>query len=227
MAINTSKYFNGHASDLLLMGYAEGLENRRSKLNAQTAGHVLTCPQCAEKVEAMRSTLSYSKDAGMLEPSKELTASILLASKHTHRKVHRPVNRVEKIKRFSMSSALVVMTLIMAYGIFTQLEPKSHAINPASTPAVQMYATPIPLEMLKKKEPGEESLYTAVMVREPAPQSQWEQSQRQAVVTYDNDIDEALAALEANPALARAQRMVQVNRERKMHTLKEVYFLRN
>jgi hypothetical protein len=227
MVINASKYFNGHPTELVLMEYAEGLENHRAKLNAQTAGHVLTCSECTGKVEAMRTTLSYSKDAGMLEPSKELTASILLASKHTHRNVHQSVNIFEKFKQFSMSAALVAMTLIMAYSVFTQLEPQSQAINPSSDPAVQMYASPIPIELLKKKEPGEESLYTAVMVREPAPQSQWEQSQRQAVVTYDNDIDEALAALEANPALARAQKMVQVNRERKMHTLKEVYLLRN
>ena len=227
MAMNTSKHFDGHPSELVLMDYAEGLENSQAKLNAQTAGHVVTCSDCTEKVEAMRSTLSCSKDAGMLEPSKELTASILLASKYTHRKVHQSVTLFEKVKQFSMSTALVAVTLIMAYGVFTKLEPQSNAINPSSNPAVQMQASPIPIELLKKKEPGEESLYTAVMVREPAPRSQWEQSQRQAVVTYDNDIDEALAALEANPALARAQKMVQVNRERKMRTLKEVYLLRN
>jgi len=227
MVINASKYFNGHPSESVLMEYAEGLENHHAKLNAQTAGHVLTCTGCTDKVESMRVTISCSVDAGMLEPSKELTASILLASKHTHRTVHRPVYQVEKFKRFALSAAFVALTLISAHSLFTQLEPQSIAITPNSNPAVHMHASPVPLDLLRMKDPGEESLYTAVMVRDPAPTSEWEQSQRQAVLTYDNDIDEALAALAANPALARAQKMVELNRERKMHTLKEVYLLRN
>ena len=79
------------------------------------------------------------------------------------------------------------------------------------------------MESLTKPTPEEILLEPALKASYWQPGSAWEKAQWRKLDTMDADIDEAVAALQSNPALVRAGAVIMSNRELKRQTLKTLY----
>ena len=221
---------HNHPAESELLAHAEGLVGRKATLHPETASHINSCLVCREAIEGMRTSLSFVDHADSLEPSRELTNSIHMGS----RKIRRELRARQTVHQLWVGGkrAAMVAGVILLAGILVQTG-MDHADVPMQTDLninqqpVQRTAEVFSLDSLRALTLEEEILFPAVISSNRPPQSEWERSQIRAVQAYDDDISEAMEALAANPALARAGQLIHKNRERKSQTLKDVYVRRN
>jgi hypothetical protein len=69
-----------HPTRQQLLDHAESLALRGAPVSASLAGHVQRCARCRGEVARIRESIDVTAAAGPLEPSRDLTAQILLAA---------------------------------------------------------------------------------------------------------------------------------------------------
>lgn len=211
-----------HPEREALFEYAEQLEAGRAAFGSEIAAHVRDCVVCAGEVRTMRQSIALTESVKTLEPTEALQASVILAMKSQRLEDKRQARqRMVKSAAFAAGFALVCSVVVQSQSVY-----KSEGvvrIGPASKNA----PVPIPFEILSLDSPEERLLEPALASTYWRAESAWEQAQQRALQSMDADIDEALAALQSNPALVRAGSIVQANRERKRQTLKTLYAERN
>lgn len=221
------------------MAYAESLVDGRTVISVKTAAHLASCSACKADVESMCGSIKLAREAGSIECSRRSTAQILLAAqiplasrirlaaKNERRGmaglVRRHRYRVFAAKGLAYAVCLVVL-VSAPYGALQwnvyQDGGKSEASRPLS-------AGVFSLDALRKASPEEELLSAAVMAPRHQPETPWEHERRRAVLMLDDDISEALEALERNPSCVRASELVSANRRRLKETLKALYVERS
>lgn len=214
-----------HPSDEELFDYAERLESGRVPFGSPIAAHVLQCRRCSDEVDTMRASLGMTRAAGALdalEPTDAMQASMLLAMK-THRHEER-----RHAWRQGVRAGLFAAAFAVTLGAVLRTTPEEPvAQNPQSVSRAGVQAASFSLDGLRTETPEEEVLEPALLSSSWKPENRWERAQREAVEALDNDIEEALTALQHNPALVRAGAVINNNRELKRHKLKTLYAQRS
>lgn len=214
-----------HPSRADLLEYAEQLELNSGIASTAIRAHIAECGVCAFEVERARATVSIMQHAAAIEPSREWRAQILLSARQV-----RGVNEAKARQRapiaFNLKTALAAASLILIAAVaFATLQHVETSLGVATAKSGPQQAAVFSLDVLRQASPEERLLIPAVA--DVAPETPWEVSQHRAVRTLDAEIDEALEALESNPACVRAATLVSTNRERLGETLKVLYVERN
>jgi hypothetical protein len=218
-----------HPAEYELLAYAEGLVGQVADLNPQTVQHIQSCSFCTEIVAEMKSSMILLDHAGSVEPSRELAASIEMASQKLRREIRTKQTRGGvwvQGKRLAVAAMVLLMAGVLLN--FDRIRPLP-ALPRHEVQAVQVprNAELFSLESLARLTREEEVLMPAVFSMFRQPQSDWERSKLRELKTYEDDISEAMQALKHNPALVRAGHLIQQNRQLKGQTLKDVYVERD
>jgi hypothetical protein len=212
-----------HPQRETLFEFAEQLESGRVAFGSDVAAHVRECHRCGGEVQSIRRSLSVAKLASQtIEPTISLEASTILAMKSQRVAHRRQVNR-RAVKAASFAAAF---TVTMSVCLSSSTTPAGSDVNKTypRSGELRLFRT---IEALQMDSPEEILLEPAIRASNWQPQSAWEKAQRRALDALDHDIDEALAAIQANPALVRAGMVIDANRETKRRTLKTLYAQRN
>lgn len=211
-----------HPGREALFEYAEQLAAGHAAFGSDVAAHVRDCTVCAGEVRTMRRSIEFTESVTTLEPTEALQASVILAMKSQRFDDKRQARRrMFKSAGFAAGFALVCSVVFQSNGV--HLREGVVRIGQASKNA----PAPMALESLSQDSPEERLLEPALAAANWQPASAWEEAQQRALQAMDADIDEALAALQSNPALVRAGSIVESSRELKRQTLKTLYAERN
>lgn len=209
-----------------LMDYAENLCSEHGTVSATTGSHVAGCERCRIEVDKICATLGVVRDAEDLYPSREFRAALLLAARSQTQA--RPgilplaFGRPRFVRTLGMAACL-----LMAAGVtFWAVENKPE-LTLDENGMRQMNAALFTLESLRMSSPEEELLSKAVMSSSHGLVPAWERAQRRTIQTLEEDIEEALATLERNPACMRARELISVSRQRLKMALKKFYMERS
>lgn len=215
-----------HPSAAELMDHAENLCNQHGTLSASVGGHVAGCEKCRIEVDRICGTLGVVQEVEGLDPSREFRAGLLLAARSQMQEssVMLPVYiRLPRyIRTFSVAACLLVASglAFWTYGNTPELTISQDGTK-------EMNASLFTLESLRAPSPEEKLLTEAVMSSMRRPVSAWDKAQQRAIRTLGEDIAEALAALERNPACRRASELVSTNRQHLKTALKTFYMERS
>lgn len=207
---------SSHPSRADLLDFAELLELKTGQASASIHGHLAECAQCSAEVARARATFAITRHAAELEPSREWHAQTLLNARQVRGAGSRSVLNSNR-RAMVATSALVIFACVSVAAVqYTDVATDGSDIVGPSRAAV------FSLDVLRQATPEERLLAPAVM-NEAGPATPWEASQHRAMHAWDAEIDEALEALESNPACVRAATLVNTNRERLGETLKVLY----
>lgn len=207
-----------HPERAVLFEYAEQLEKGGGPILSETADHVGSCTLCAAEVRSMRKSIALTQRVKSLEPTSSLQASVILAMK-----AERLEQRRQKRRRMMKSMAFAAGFALLL-GISVQTTPgRNMSPGVKIGPEVSVARSGVAIESLKRPTPDEALLGPALDSSSWQPGSAWEAAQRRTLDAMDADINEALAALQSNPALVRASAVITSNREFKRQTLKTLY----
>jgi hypothetical protein len=211
-----------HPAREALFEYAEQLEAGHAAFGSDVAAHVRDCTVCAGEVRTMRRSIAFTEGVKTLEPTEALQASVILAMKSQRFDDKRQARRrMAKSAAFAAGFTLLFSMVVQSSGVYLREDVVRIGQASKNAPA------PLTIESLTQDSPEERLLEPALASANWQPASAWEQAQQRALQAMDADIDEALAALQSNPALVRAGSIVQSNRELKRQTLKNLYAERN
>jgi protein-tyrosine-phosphatase len=213
-----------HPEREALFEYAEQLEEGGTEFSPETAEHVSSCTMCAAEVRTMRRSISLTERIKTLEPTSALQASVILAMK-SERLEHRRQSLRRTMKSVAFAAGFMLMLGAALQTSTSNAGSRAGVIRlgPEATLAV----APIMIDSLRKQTPEETLLQPALNASYWQAEDPWEKAQQRALEAMDEDIDEALAALQSNPALVRAVAVIHSNRELKRQTLKTLYAQRN
>jgi len=207
-----------HPSKKELMAHAENIVFSWAELAPKTVKHVAACPRCREEVEAMRHSLEFMGDAPAMEVSGDFRARLLLAARNEVQQRERSAPKRRRALTVVRTLAFAACLMLIA-GVAVQSDvawdsSEGSSLTSDSQGDVRT-ANFFSIEGLKIPSAVEKLLEPAVMATRRTKTSAWENQQRQKVRTLDDDISEAIAALELNPACERASELVNRTRERK------------
>ncbi len=212
-----------HSGRESLFEYAEQLESGQVSFGSPVAVHVRDCARCAAEVESMRRSLTVAKFARRsIEPTVALEASTILGMKSQWLAHRRQVRR--RVMKSSAVAALFMM--VMSASLASSKTPGDNGVSKNYRRSGQV-PTAVSYDALLRESAEEQLLEPAILESSWQPVTRWEQSQSRALEMLDNEIDEALAAIQSNPALVRAGMVVNANRETKRQTLKSLYAQRD
>src|SRR5690606_25943776 len=139
-----------HPAKHELLAYAECAVNGQP-LSAQIGGHIARCRPCWDEVDAMRRTLRVASVGAGLEPSRDLTAQILLAAKKARseesRRQRRDRSVTAVVKTVGYAAALV---LVSALWFGAASEARASAAEAAPAPSVELAAVVPSAEELRQ-----------------------------------------------------------------------------
>lgn len=212
-----------HPTRTELFEHAENLTAKQVSIASDVARHLVDCESCKREVHAMRDSLAMLDEMDTLSPTRTIQASVLLAAK--------PVRGMSRKARFytAKTTSLTACALLLMATFFQTTPTVAPSLSVISAPQTNFstVSARISIEGLSQPTPEEEVLGAALARQAWSPSNRWEKTQWRAITELDDDIEEALKALQNNPALVRASTMVSLNRERKKETLKTLYVERN
>lgn len=208
------------------MDYAENLYCEHGTVSATTGGHVGGCEKCRIEVDRICGTLGVIRDSEALDPSREFRAGLLLAARSQTQARPGILPLAFRPPRFIRALSVAACVLLATGVTFWAIDGKPE-LTLNENGMKQMNASVFALESLRRTSPEEELLSEAVMSSTRKPVSAWEQAQQRAIRALDEDISEALAALEHNAACIRASELVSTSRQRLKTALKTFYMERS
>lgn len=212
-----------HPEKSALLEYAEGLIDSRARLDTEVASHVSQCHACQNRVDTIRAGLVVVSRVDAIDPSIDLTASILMAAKRAKAQPTAERQR-SRIGRLAFSSGLTVAAILIWGVLQSSTVERVDSSNAGEAIVQQADALPM-LNSIPSKV--EQVLTEAIMGSHRSPKDDWARSQYRALNAYDDDIAEAELALANNPGLSRASNLIASVRARKSHTLRKVYIESN
>lgn len=214
---------NEHPDRASLFEHAEQLEAGRVEFGSPIAAHVRLCKRCAAELDTMRRSISLASFASKtIEPTIALEASTILAMKS-----QRQAHRMQLRRRIATTASLAAVFMVTMSVTFSSSNTPHESGIAKVYPRNGQKPVPVTYESLTTVSPEERLLGPAIQQSNWQPASRWERSQSEALKSLDEDIDEALRAIESNPALVRAGAVIHANRETKRQTLKSLYAQRD
>jgi hypothetical protein len=214
-----------HPEREALFEYAEQIESGNpAAFGSETGAHLRECTTCSGEVREMRRSLAFTESVKTLEPTQALQASVILAMKSQRMEDRR------RARMRALKSAAFAAGFMLVLGAAIQTTPGSVSSRKGVVrlgPDATSGGSPMTIETLRQPTPEEQLLEPALSAAYWRPENRWEESQQRALQAMDADIDEALAALQSNPALVRAGAAIHSSRDRKRETLKSLYAQRS
>ncbi len=206
-----------------LFEYAEQIEaGQGAAFGAEVGAHLRECAICSTEVRNIRRSLALTESVKTLEPTNALQASVILAMKSQRLEDRRRATR-RALKTAALAAGFV---LLLGASLRTTDGPARSGVVRLG-PEASLGGTPMAIETLRQRSPEESLLEPALNASYWHPENRWEKSQQRALAAMDDDIDEALAALQSNPGLVRAGAAIHSSRELKRETLKTLYAQRS
>lgn len=173
----------------------------------------------------MRASLEFVIEAPELEPSENLTASILLSSQAERRTSKTRSRRrrvaISLVKTFGCAAGLLLASAIYFQSVLTATP------NTALPQTATSAKTGPSLDTITQTTADLQTLAAAVAGHPNTPRTPWENERIRAVCRLNTDISAALAALERNPGCTRATHVVTANVQRQAEALRALYFERS
>jgi hypothetical protein len=213
-----------HPMRYQLVAYAESLVDHRAPVSAFLAVHVTACPRCSAEVRQIRASFEFTAMAGLLEPSQDLTAQILMRARHERQEnaAHRRSPWWTACQSVVYGAALVaIAVLVFGMALRVSTAPRLQPLLLADSPAADTLAPSA--ETLRKTASEIQALSAAVRFSANKPVSASEREHRRAVSAMDADISAAQNALKRNPGCVRATHVVNANLQRQAETLRRLY----
>ncbi|MEK7792993.1 MAG: hypothetical protein AAB353_00610 [Candidatus Hydrogenedentota bacterium] len=220
-----------HPSEARLFEYAEALLDG-GPLPKALGGHVAACSVCRARVESVRASLAYAGNSRELEPSREMTARILLTARNERRRNDARAMRQVVLRRASKVAGVAAFAIVATLTYRSVMSAPALAQAPAiveqtaaSTVDSTVFADRV--ATLSASSAEETVLSGAVMASYWQPRRPLEKAQLRAVKELEDDISEALEAVQENPGLARAASVVSSARQRRADTMKALFVARS
>lgn len=212
---------SSHPSRTDLLDFAEQLERDFGRTSSAIHTHIAECDRCLGEVERARATIAITRHAAELEPSREWRAQMLLNARQVRGRggSSSPYRLMRSNRRAMAATTALILISSLSIAVLLSTDADSDGRGDAIGPS---RASVFSLDVLRQAT-LEERLLAPAVLRDPGPVTPWEASQHRAVHAWDAEIDEALEALESNPACVRAATLVNNNRERLGETLKVLY----
>jgi hypothetical protein len=213
-----------HPAKSELMAFAERLVDKRGPIPARVAAHIKACSECRAEIQAMRSSLAFVDQAADLDVSCAFSVQLNLAVRAQREAMRKRRNRCRSVVAMTKGLAYVagvVITATLCYGAALSGQTPAQAL-PNALQARAPFAGPSP-EAIRKAAVEIETLAAAVTYPAKRPRSLWEREYRRAVITFNDDLGAAAAALERNPGCARARNLIQTCMKRQADTLRTLY----
>lgn len=211
-----------HPAKHELLDYAESLVDGRA-ISAQLGGHITRCAACLAEVAAMQSTLRVVRAAPHLEPSRELTARILLAAKN-----ERGIQQVKRSRRaaffrairaVSYAAGLVVVGTVW-FGAASE-KPAMTSI-PTVMPATKALVVVAPsTDEIQKATARIQTFAQAVGTTQGATLADLQH--RRVASVLDEDLTAAAAALQRNPGCVQAGRLITETLQQRVQVLQNYW----
>ena len=216
-----------HPSNNDLFAYAESLESGKGPVAAHVARHISECAPCRAEVKAMADSLHYVDDAERLEPSKRLTASLLLAAKAERLGTSSTFDSAEFQPRLAwgaMTVAVVGLAAVLSYAL-QDATVTTELAGPISMPdeIQHLNAAVLPFNLTTSPTPKADILTKATEALSQAPKSRWEKEQHRKIRMLSEHIAAGLERLDKNPANVRAKEVVESSGPLLLETLTTYY----
>ena len=220
-----------HPSKHALLAYAENLVDQHEAIDRTMAAHLSACPQCKAEVKAIQDSLSFAGSAPELEPSSDLTARILMASKaerSEQRQAGTPVRFAIKAVQGLSCAAAMLFIVGLSFSAFlgsSDVASETAAFETAA-PVVDGAAerSPEALRQATVEVAAEvRTLSEAVASKRSEVASPEALEEMRVVQSRDADIAAAVSALEKNPHSVRATHVVHATLKRQAESLRNIY----
>lgn len=211
-----------HPAKHELLDYAESLVDGRA-ISAQLGGHITRCATCMAEVAAMQATLRVASAAPRLEPSRELTAQILLAAKN-----ERGIQQVKRTRRAAFFRAVRAMgyaasLLIVGTVWFSAASEKpAKSSTPTVMPATKSLVVVAPsTDEIQKATARIQTFAQAVGTTQGATLADLQH--RRVASVLDEDLTAAAAALQRNPGCVQAGRLITETLQQRVQVLQNYW----
>ena len=218
-----------HPNRTELWNHAESLVQNKP-ISAEVAKHVAACSECGREVTAMRCSLEFTYGAKELEPSADMASQILLAAQR-ERKVLEEMKRSGRISiwRVTQGLACAAALAFVASGWFlvaSGLKP-SNGSDLANANVASRIGLVQPAADVLSKTNEIRQFADAVTATAKPEQTVREHELRRRADVLQNDLLQALDALERNPGSVRANEVVNASVRNQAQTLKQLYVERS
>jgi hypothetical protein len=193
-------------------------------INARLARHLQRCRSCSEETAKVEHTLRFAAQAGTIEPTRELTASILTAARaERHRQAHAHGGATVSLFRGIAAAAVLLLMAGLSFRtvLGDHLPGEDNAMRPAD--AGRTIAEGPSQEDLRKAAREVQMLTAVVEAATEQPGTPGELQQRRKEEALSADLSLALAALKRNPGCERASRLRNISLTRLADTRKHLY----
>ncbi|HJP35729.1 MAG TPA: hypothetical protein QF901_07040 [Gammaproteobacteria bacterium] len=197
-------------------------------MSARVARHVSRCALCRAETEAVADSLSYVGEAGPLESSKRLTASLLLAAKAERLGSSSTLDAPEFRARLAwgvVTAAVLGLAVVLSYSVqngANALGSRQTVSPPRDVQRVN--AAVLPFNLKASPGAGAELLTKADGILDREPKSRWEREQQRKIRMQSEHIAAGLKRLDRNPANVRAKEVVDSNITLLLETLTVWYY---
>lgn len=222
-----------HPTRAKLFTYAEHVANGTVVDASEVACHVASCDRCDAEVRAMVQSFTVLDTVPHLEPSRRVTAGILLAARHErHQRQVRAV-RYRKVVRVSKG-----LSVAAAAAVLVQFAVRYDAPKPTFEPAVIPAGFTLPVqevvtasqtaaqlpEPTLRTTPAEAILREAVSSAPAQLRTGYEERTRRTLQALDADIHAASQEIMRNPAMAARAKQVMMSSQRRISEELRDYF---
>lgn len=215
-----------HPSREDLLAYAESLVDQGAPVSSALAAHVTACKRCSAEVREIRESLDFTASAQELEPSKDLTAQILLAVQSKKRPgMHW---RIPGAARAAAAIALTGFALAPGLFWFQYVLAPPDAAPAARAPAAQEDTTPVRRVTGPERRARDlniRRLSDALTAVPEARQHPAEQRLRRIAGAAAEDAAIARDALRRNPGSLRARQALDQALEAREAALRTLYLV--
>lgn len=216
-----------HPGKQSLLAYAENLVDNRRGIDRTIAAHLSACPVCHAEVKAVQASLAFAASAPELTPSGELTAQILMAGKQARSEMKEratPLRMALKVAQGGLCAAAMVLVAGFAFSAFLSSPEKTTASVPSIEHTVPVIAasgsSPEAARQAAVEVAAEiQTLSAAIQSKPGEALTPRERGQMKVVQARDDDTAAAMQALERDPRNARANGVLNANRE----SLRNIY----
>lgn len=214
-----------HPGKQALLAYAENLVDNRTAIDRAMASHLSQCPQCSAEVKAIQASLSFAASAPALEPSKDLTAQILLSGRQTRSELNKgatPLRAGWKIVQGGACAAAVLLVMGLTFSAFLNTPDPAGPVPVAERPLPRISAdvqSPETVREAADVAAEGQALTAALQSKHGDAVTPQELEQLRVVQARGDDIAAAVSALERNPQNVRATHVVHAN----LKSLRSIY----
>lgn len=217
-------------SNRQMLDYAESLVDG-TPMPVKVAGAIASDQEAALEMRAMRSSLELVAAAPELEPSEDLTRTILLEARRMREPAQqgsmRYVSAWLGLLQGTLFFSFILASAVLVFGLALRVPAPGESLATSASLAPAAPSAADTAAALNRAAGEVEVLSAAVRARADEVNSPERAQRLRAVNAVDTDLAAALAALERNPGSARATHIVYTSLQRQATSLREYYIDRS